>query len=223
MKGFTILIVEDDPMIGDLMQKILQREGYDVVWKTDGQEIMSIIRQIDLVIMDIMLPGEDGYQLTKNIKSLGLNIPIIFLSARNDIDSKLQGLTVGEDYMTKPFDPRELLLRIQKMLTQQYGTFTQIQHLLIDGEHRKVFINTIHDEISLTAIERKIFFYLFDNRDRVLTKDHFFDYLWPLEDRNHNIINVHIKKIRTKMDDPSGYILQNIYGEGYRLNTYIKK
>ncbi|WP_068985529.1 response regulator transcription factor [Lysinibacillus xylanilyticus] len=223
MKGFTILIVEDDPMIGDLMQKILQREGYDVVWKTDGQEIMSIIRQSDLVIMDIMLPGEDGYQLTKNIKSLGLNIPIIFLSARNDIDSKLQGLTVGEDYMTKPFDPRELLIRIQKMLTQQYGTFTQIQHLLIDGEHRKVFINTIHDEISLTAIERKIFFYLFDNRDRVLTKDHFFDYLWPLEDRNHNIINVHIKKIRTKMDDPSGYILQNIYGEGYRLNTYIKK
>ncbi|MGE7916044.1 response regulator transcription factor [Lysinibacillus xylanilyticus] len=223
MKGFTILIVEDDPMIGDLMQKILQREGYVVVWKTDGQEMMSIIHQIDLVIMDIMLPGEDGYQLTKNIKSLGLNIPIIFLSARNDIDSKLQGLTVGEDYMTKPFDPRELLLRIQKMLTQQYGTFTQIQHLLIDGEHRKVFINTIHEEISLTAIERKIFFYLFDNRDRVLTKDHFFDYLWPLEDRNHNIINVHIKKIRTKMDDPSGNILQNIYGEGYRLNTYIKK
>ncbi|MEY9972029.1 two-component system OmpR family response regulator [Lysinibacillus sp. RC46] len=223
MKGFTILIVEDDQMIGDLMQKILQREGYDVVWKTDGREIMNLIHQIDLVIMDIMLPGEDGYQLTKNIKSLGLNIPIIFLSARNDIESKLQGLTVGEEYMTKPFDPRELLLRMQKMLEQQYGTFTQIQHLLIDTEHRKLFKNNIHDEISLTAIERKIFFYLFDNKDRVLTKDHFFDYLWPLEDRNQNIINVHIKKIRTKMNDSSGTILQNIYGEGYRLNTYIKK
>jgi len=223
MKGFTILIVEDDPMIGDLMRKILQREGYDVVWKTDGREMMTIIHQIDLVIMDIMLPGEDGYQLTKNIKSLGLNIPIIFLSARNDMESKLQGLTVGEDYMTKPFDPRELLLRMQKMLEQQYGTFTQIQHLLIDSAHRKLFKNNIHDEIALTAIERKIFFYLYDNKDRVLTKDHFFDYLWPLEDRNQNIINVHIKKIRTKMNDPSGTILQNIYGEGYRLNTYIKK
>ncbi|OXS74807.1 two-component system response regulator [Lysinibacillus sp. KCTC 33748] len=223
MKGFTILIVEDDPMIGDLMQKILQREGYDVVWKTDGREMMNMVHQIDLVIMDIMLPGEDGYQLTKNIKSLGLNIPIIFLSARNDIESKLQGLTVGEDYMTKPFDPRELLLRMQKMLEQQYGTFTQIQHLLIDSEHRKLFKNNIHDEIALTAIERKIFFYLYENKDRVLTKDHFFDYLWPLEDRNQNIINVHIKKIRTKMNDTSGTILQNIYGEGYRLNTYIKK
>lgn len=223
MKGFTILIVEDDQMIGDLMQKILQREGYDVVWKTDGREMMNMIHQIDLVIMDIMLPGEDGYQLTKNIKSLGLNIPIIFLSARTDIESKLQGLTVGEDYMTKPFDPRELLLRMQKMLEQQYGTFTQIQHLFIDSEHRKLFKHNIHDEIALTAIERKIFFYLYENKDRVLTKDHFFDYLWPLEDRNQNIINVHIKKIRTKMNDPSGTILQNIYGEGYRLNTYIKK
>ncbi|MEK5486447.1 response regulator transcription factor [Lysinibacillus sp. FSL M8-0355] len=223
MKGFTILIVEDDQMIGDLLQKILQREGYEVIWKTDGRDIMSLIQQVDLVIMDIMLPGEDGYQLSKNIKRLGLNIPIIFLSARNDIESKLEGLTVGEDYLTKPFDPRELLLRMQKMLSQQYGTLTQIQHLFIDGERRKVFNQTLHDEIALTATERKMFFYLFDNRDRVLTKDHFFDYLWPLDERNHNILNVHIKKIRAKLHDPAGSIVQNIYGEGYRLNTYIKK
>jgi len=223
MKGFTILIVEDDQMIGHLLQKIIQREGYDVVWKTNGKDIKSIIHQIDLVIMDIMLPGEDGYQLTTFIKGLGLPIPIIFLSARNDIESKLEGLTVGEDYMTKPFEPRELLLRMQKMLKQHYGSLIQIQHLLISTEQRKVFKHNIHEEIVLTAIERKIFFYLFDNRDKVLSKDHFFDYLWPLEDRNHNIINVHIKKIRTKMDDPTGTILQNIYGEGYRLNTYIRQ
>ena len=223
MKGFTILIVEDDQMIGHLLQKIIQREGYDVVWKTNGKDIKSIIHQIDLVIMDIMLPGEDGYQLTTFIKGLGLPIPIIFLSARNDIESKLEGLTVGEDYMTKPFEPRELLLRMQKMLKQHYGPLTQIQHLLINTEQRKVFKHNVQEEIVLTAIERKIFFYLFDNRDRVLTKDHFFDYLWPLEDRNHNIINVHIKKIRTKMNDPAGTILQNIYGEGYRLNTYIRQ
>jgi len=223
MKGFTILIVEDDQMIGHLLQKIIQREGYEVVWKTSGKDIVHIIHQIDLVIMDIMLPGEDGYQLTTFIKGLGLPIPIIFLSARNDIESKLEGLTVGEDYMTKPFEPRELLLRMQKMLKQHYGSLIQIQHLLISTEQRKVFKHNIHEEIVLTAIERKIFFYLFDNRDRVLSKDHFFDYLWPLEDRNHNIINVHIKKIRTKMDDPTGTILQNIYGEGYRLNTYIRQ
>ncbi|WP_437132085.1 response regulator transcription factor [Bacillus atrophaeus] len=223
MKGYHILIVEDDVTIGDLLQKILQREGYHVIWKTDGTEVPAVIHQADLVIMDVMLPGEDGYQITKKIKDLGLNIPIIFLSARNDMDSKLQGLIIGEDYMIKPFDPRELLLRMKKMLDHQYGTFTQIKHLSIDAEHKKVFNTSLHHEVVFTAIERKIFFYLYENRDRILTKEHFFEYLWQLEDRNPNIVNVHIKKIRTKIDDQTGEMIENIYGEGYRLNTFVKK
>lgn len=223
MKRYNILIVEDDWMIGDLLKKILQREEYNVCWIKEGKDIIDIINEIDLVIMDVMLPGDDGYQITKKLKSLGLNIPVIFLSARNDMDSKLQGLKIGEDYMTKPFDPRELLLRMEKLLEKQYGTFTQIKHLYIDAEHKKVFNNDLHNEVVFTAIERKIFFYLYENRDRILTKEHFFEYLWQLEDRNQNIMNVHIKKVRTKINDNSGEIIQNIYGEGYRLNTYIKK
>ncbi|MFE4810749.1 response regulator transcription factor [Peribacillus simplex] len=223
MKRYNILIVEDDLMIGDLLKKILQREEYNVRWVKEGKDITDIIHVMDLVIMDVMLPGDDGYQITKKVKSLGLNIPVIFLSARNDMESKLQGLTIGEDYMTKPFDPRELLLRMQKLLDHQYGTFTQIQHIYIDAEHKKVFNNDLHNEVIFTAIERKIFFYLYENRDRILTKEHFFEYLWQLEDRNQNIINVHIKKVRTKINDNTGEIIQNIYGEGYRLNTYIKK
>ncbi|MGG0791829.1 response regulator transcription factor [Peribacillus simplex] len=223
MKRYNILIVEDDLMIGDLLKKILQREKYNVRWVKEGKDIIDIIHEMDLVIMDVMLPGDDGYQITKKVKSLGLNIPVIFLSARNDMESKLQGLTIGEDYMTKPFDPRELLLRMQKLLDYQYGTFTQIKHIYIDAEHKKVFNNDLHNEVVFTAIERKIFFYLYENRDRILTKEHFFEYLWQLEDRNQNIINVHIKKVRTKINDNTGEIIQNIYGEGYRLNTYIKK
>ena len=223
MKQYNILIVEDDWMIGDLLKKILQREAYNVRWMKEGKDIIDIINEIDLVIMDVMLPGDDGYQITKKVKSLGLNIPVIFLSARNDMDSKLKGLTMGEDYMTKPFDPRELLLRMQKLLDHQYGTFTKIKHLYIDAEHKKVFNNDLHNEVVFTAIERKIFFYLYENRDRILTKEHFFEYLWQLEDRNQNIMNVHIKKVRTKINDNTGEIIQNIYGEGYRLNTYIKK
>ncbi|WHY99536.1 response regulator transcription factor [Peribacillus simplex] len=223
MKRYNILIVEDDLMIGDLLKKILQREDYNVRWMKEGKDILDIIHEMDLVIMDVMLPGDDGYQITKKVKSLGLNIPVIFLSARNDMESKLQGLTIGEDYMTKPFDPRELLLRMQKLLDNQYGTFTQIKHIYIDAEHKKVFNNDLHNEVVFTPIERKIFFYLYENRDRILTKEHFFEYLWQLEDRNQNIINVHIKKVRTKINDNNGEIIQNIYGEGYRLNTYIKK
>lgn len=223
MNGYNILIIEDDLIIGDLLKKILLREQYNVCWKTEGKDILDIIDKIDLVIMDVMLPGEDGFQISKKIKNLGLNIPIIFLSARNDIDSKLQGLKIGEDYMIKPFDPRELLLRVQKKLDDQYGQFMQIKHLYIDAEYTKVFNRNLHNEVVFTAIERKIFFYLYENRDRILTKDQFFDYLWQLEDRNPNILNVHIKKVRTKINDKQGEIIQNIYGEGYRLNTYMKK
>ncbi|WIL34364.1 two-component system response regulator YbdJ [Bacillus stercoris] len=223
MKGYHILIVEDDVMIGDLLQKILQREGYRVIWKTDGADVLSVIQKVDLVIMDVMLPGEDGYQMSAKIKKLGLRIPVIFLSAHNDMDSKLQGLKIGEDYMVKPFDPRELLLRMQNMLEHHYGTFTQIKHLYIDAETKKVFNESLHDEVLFTAIERKIFFYLYENRDSTLTKDHFFEYLWQLEDRNPNIVNVHIKKIRAKINDQAGEIIENIYGEGYRLNTVVKK
>lgn len=223
MKGYNILLVEDDLMIGDLLKKILQREEYTVCWETNGKEVLDIICKMDLVIMDIMLPGEDGYQLSKKIKDLGLNIPVIFLSARTDMDSKLEGLTIGEDYMIKPFDPRELVLRIKKMLEMQYGTFTQIRHLSIDTEHHKVFNRSLHNEVAFTSIERKLFFYLFENRNRILTKEHFYEYLWQLEDRSQHIVNVHIKKLRAKIDDPTGEIIQNIYGEGYRLNTHIKK
>ncbi|OBA03756.1 two-component system response regulator [Bacillus subtilis] len=223
MKGYHILIVEDDVMIGGLLQKILQREGYHVMWKTDGADVLSVIQKVDLVIMDVMLPGEDGYQMSAKIKKLGLRIPVIFLSARNDMDSKLQGLKIGEDYMVKPFDPRELLLRMRNMLEHHYGTFTQIKHLYIDAETKKVFNESLHDEVLFTAIERKIFFYLYENRDSTLTKDHFFEYLWQLEDRNPNIVNVHIKKIRAKINDQAGEIIENIYGEGYRLNTVVKK
>ncbi|WP_314591173.1 response regulator transcription factor [Paenibacillus terrigena] len=222
MRGYNILMVEDDVVIGDIMQKILQREGYNVWWKKDGSDVLHVICEMDMVIMDVMLPGEDGYQLSKKIKHLGLNIPIIFLSARSDMDSKLQGLTIGEDYMVKPFDPRELLLRMKKMLEKHYGMFTQIQHVYIDAERRRVFLTSMQHEVDLTAIERKIFFYLYENRDRILTKEHFMAYLWQLEDRNPNIVNVHIKKIRAKINDHAGELIQNIYGEGYRLNTYRK-
>lgn len=185
--------------------------------------MLSVIQKVDLVIMDVMLPGEDGYQMSAKIKELGLGIPVIFLSARNDMDSKHQGLQIGEDYMVKPFDPRELLLRMRNMLEHHYGTFTQIKHLYIDAVTKEVFNESLHDEVLFTAIERKIFFYLYENRDSILTKEHFFEYLWQLEDRNPNIVNVHIKKIRAKINDQAGEMIENIYGEGYRLNTVVKK
>ena len=168
------------------------------MWKTDGADVLSVIQKADLVIMDVMLPGADGYQMSAKIKELGLGIPVIFLSTRNDMDSKLQGLQIGEDYMVKPFDPRELLLRMRNMLEHHYGTFTQIKHLYIDAVTKKVFNESLHDEVLFTAIERKIFFYLYENRDSILTKEHFFEYLWQLEDRSRILSMCILKKSELK-------------------------
>ncbi|MFC3749782.1 response regulator transcription factor [Paenibacillus sp. GCM10012306] len=222
MKEYNLLIIEDDHIIGSLLEKILQREGYKVHWKTDGKDMLEIIKHIDLVIMDVMLPDGDGYLLTRMLKNQGLPIPVIFLSARGDMDSKLQGLEIGDEYMVKPFDPRELLLRIRKMLDCTYGTFVQILHLHIDVERKRVFNGSLHQEVLFTATERKLFFYLYENRGRILSKEHFLEYAWQLEDRNPNLIPVHIKKVRAKIQDELGEIIETIYGEGYRLNTYFK-
>ncbi|WP_071460713.1 response regulator transcription factor [Bacillus massilinigeriensis] len=223
MKGYTILIVEDDLMIGELLKKILEREGYSVHWCKDGRDVHRFVMEVDIIIMDIMLPGDDGLKIASEINKTGLNVPIIFLSARSDIDSRLDGLTIGEDYLVKPFDPRELLLRLQKLLNNRYGNLISIKHLHINRDTKRIFIDSFNNEVALTPIERKMFFYLYDNHDQILTKEHFFQYLWQFEDRNPNILNVHMKKIRTKIDDIRGDIIENIYGEGYRMNTYIKK
>lgn len=220
---FTILLVEDDKMIGSLLENILQKEGYNVIWLENGASLYTVIKQVDIVIMDIMLPGEDGYQISMRINQLGHNIPIIFLTARSDIESKLRGLEIGEDYMVKPFDPRELLIRIKNKLVATYGIHKQIQHLSIDVTHMRVVNHQHHKEVELTAIEKKIFFYLYENANFILSKEQFMEYLWPLEDRNLNLINVYIKKLRSKIDDRDGVIIQNVYGEGYRMNTYMKQ
>lgn len=220
---FTILLVEDDKMIGSLLENILQKECYKVIWLESGASVYTIIKQVDIVIMDIMLPGEDGYQISTRINQLGLNIPVIFLSARSDMDSKLRGLEIGEDYMVKPFDPRELLIRIKNKLVNFYGIHKQIQHLSIDAIHMRVVNNQNNKEVEFTAIEKKIFFYLYDNANFILSKEQFMEYLWQLEDRNPNLINVYIQKIRNKIDDIDGVIIQNVYGEGYRMNTHVKQ
>ncbi|MFP7494480.1 response regulator transcription factor [Terribacillus saccharophilus] len=223
MKGYQIIVVEDDPAIGELMQKILQREGYTVHLLADGSNLLDVLHTGDLVIMDIMLPGKDGFRLGEQIKTMDLHIPVLFVSARNEIESKLRGLTLGEEYITKPFDPRELLIRIQNLLEHRYGSCTQIGNLFIDIDKKKLYNGGFQNEIILTAMERKLFFFMYENRDRILSKEQFLAFAWQLEDRTPNILNVHIKKLRMKMDDQQGRILENVYGEGYRLNTRIKR
>lgn len=113
----------------------------------------------------------------------------------------MQGLSLGEDYLVKPFDPRELLARMKLMINNKYGVFTQIKGVLIDAIAKRVYKKDIHSVIPLTVTERKLFFYLYENKNRILTREQFFVYLWPMQDVKNSVLNVHIKKLREKIGD----------------------
>lgn len=220
MNGFSILLIEDDQYIGSMLQEILEGEGYHVLWLTDGQRALNEVKYCDLIIIDIMLPGENGYEISEKLKENGYSLPIFFLTARSDIDSKLKGLSLGDDYLVKPFDPRELLARIHLILKNKYGLFTQIRDIYIDAVHYKVFKRNIHTEVKLTTTERKLFFYLYENQNRTLTREQINNYLWPLDYAKNSVLNVYIKSIREKLSDKNNELIQTIHGEGYRLNTH---
>lgn len=119
MKGFNVLIIEDDTIILHSIKRLLESKGLNIFINQTGENVLQQLVDMHLIIMDIMLPYDNGLSITQEIRNFS-NIPIIFMSARNDIDTKLQGLNNGEDYITKPFHPLELIARVQNLLDKHY-------------------------------------------------------------------------------------------------------
>ncbi|PTK45167.1 hypothetical protein BUZ43_12360 [Staphylococcus haemolyticus] len=141
----------------------------------------------------------------------------MYLLARVDIDSKVKGLNNGDDYLTKPFNPRELISRINNLLTIHYADKeAQFYEFKVNAKD-KIIKSNDGNQLSLTKTERRLFFYMYENRDLILTKDQIIDYVWQFESASENTLNAYVKKLRTKLLD-SGTIIETIYGIGYRLN-----
>lgn len=216
MEGYKILIVEDDESILNSLKVMLEDLGAVITVNKTGENVIEQAPNQHMILMDIMLPFNDGFSITHDIKNK-IDLPIIFLTARNDIDSKVKGLTSGEDYITKPFHPLELISRINNLLERHYGrTSVKIGHLLVDEKHSKVFKND-GPEIDFTYTEQAMFFYLFKNMNITLTKNQIIEYVWPDGDVFDNILSVYIKKIRNKIDDKNGEIIKTMHGLGYRM------
>ncbi|TDM39795.1 response regulator transcription factor [Macrococcoides goetzii] len=222
MKGINILIVEDDSIIASSIKRLIELKGAKVFVNPTGENVIEQLDDIHLILMDIMLPFDNGIELTKLIRKSDNNIPIIFLSARNDIESKLDGLRNGEDYLTKPFHPLELIARIENIINFTYSkTMDNFYDFQIDIINKMVFDG--HDnEIEFSKTERNLFFYLFQNKNVILEKEKIIDYVWPEGDTYENSLNVYIKKLRDKLNDHDGKIIHTIYGIGYRLNENEK-
>jgi DNA-binding response OmpR family regulator len=224
-----ILLVDDEKDILDLLETTLIKEGFKEIYKSlSGYESIELCKKIDpdIIVLDIMLPDIDGFQVCQSLRKITL-CPILFLSAKNDDIDKLLGLSLGgDDYITKPFSPKEVAYRIKAQLRRKAYSNTIENNIIEFGQ---ISINEGKKEVSkngqilsLTAKEYQLLLYLAKYPDHILSKKTLYEAIWEEPYfGDDNTIMVHIRKIREKIeDDPSSpkYLL-TIKGLGYKLNT----
>ncbi|RDW19802.1 response regulator transcription factor [Oceanobacillus chungangensis] len=221
----TILHIEDDQEIGTWVSGFLTDYGYEVIWLTSGNDVMKYMEKTDLVILDIMLPGLDGYTVAQRLKQKYPNTPILMLTARTSMEDKLQGLKLADDYMTKPYHPDELVARIQ-VLVRRLGVITpetiEVKHLRINQKANRI-VNTISKEdIMLTGKQFHIFMYLLDHLNQILTKRQIYEAVWKdTYIEGDKTLMVHIRHLREKIeiDTSRPQIIETIRGIGYRMKS----
>lgn len=217
-----ILYIEDDIEIGSIVKEDLEQRGYLVRWLTSGEGMEEAFGDTDLVILDVMLPGLDGFTVGRRLKSNHPEIPILMLSARTAVDDKLQGLQFADDYVTKPFHPEELAARIEVLLRrnrQALPEVIQIGHLTVNIMENRILKDN-GEEVLLTAKQHQIFMYLLEHPNRILTKEQLYEAVWGesyLE--GDKTLMVHIRYLREKIEEEpsSPKIIETIRGLGYRV------
>lgn len=198
-----ILIVEDEPAIARLVGNSLQRSGHLVDTVDDGLEAIQRIDvyDYDVMILDIMLPGADGYEICQHIRSLGLNSKIIMLSARDDIDSKIKCLNIGaDDYMTKPFSFAELEARVRALSRREKLVRTknlEAGGLALDIEKRTAAVND--KPLKTSLIEFRLLEYLIRNKSKICTRTMLKENIWGQKERLSNVMNATMSKLRAKI------------------------
>ena len=223
-----ILIIEDEPNIRELILYNLQANGYEGIEAEDGILGITLVHteKPDLILLDIMLPGKNGYDICRELRAEGNNIPIIMLTAKNEEIDKVLGLEFGaDDYISKPFGIRELMARIKAVLRRYENTvrentsttehILQIGDLEINIERHQVTVNG--QSIDLTLKEFELLSYMAENRGHVITRDQLLDKVWGIEYAGETrTVDVHIRYLRKKLGDEDKYI-ETIRGKGYKL------
>ncbi len=218
-----ILVVEDEQDMNLLIQKVLKRSGYSVDGCFDGQEAEDYLAgtEYDVILLDVMLPKRDGYQLVADLRGKGVDTPVLFLTARDSIADRVKGLDLGaDDYLVKPFDFDELLARIRVLSRKRVGhksnQFT-VADLTLDVERRQVY--RAGQEIRLLPKEFSILECLIRGKGNVLSRRQIEDSIWNYDDTpSSNNVDVYISKLRKKIDGDSPVkLLHTIRGVGWVL------
>lgn len=229
MDNYLILVVEDEKNISNVIKAYLEKENYGVITAFDGEEALEKFKNnnIDLIILDLMIPKVSGEEVCSKIRSES-DVPIIMLTAKSDEDSKILGLTIGaDDYVVKPFSPRELISRVKALMRRYHRTQGPLAEELIFKEDLKInidkFLVTKKDnEIDLTTNEFKILLTLASNPAVVFSREQLINQAFGLDYEGFDrTIDTHIKNIRQKIEDnpkKPKYIL-TVYGVGYKFQA----
>lgn len=217
-----LLYIEDDQEIGTWLSNELESKGYQVTWLKSGEGAEAHANQADLAILDVMLPGLDGFSVGKRLKRENSSLPILMLSARTAVEDKLEGLSFADDYVTKPFHPDELAARIEVLLRrfQKHEQMIELQHLRIHPKELHIVNIITNEEVLLTGKQFHLFQCFLRHLNQILTKEQLYEQVWGESYiEGDKTLMVHIRYLREKIElDPSQpTIIETIRGIGYRV------
>ena len=225
----NILVLDDEKEIADLVEVYLKVEGYNILKFYNSKDALDAINRekIDLAILDVMVDDVDGFEICKIIREKNLNFPIIMLTAKIEDKDKITGLSIGaDDYITKPFNPLELLARVKSALRRytKYNDVKEEDFIEIDGlviDEKKHKCTLYEKEVELTPIEFDILLYLAKRRGQVVSSEELFENVWKERyfDSN-NTVMVHIRRIREKLKEntKNPKFIKTVWGVGYKVD-----
>lgn len=217
-----ILYIEDDYDIGSWVKRELESRGFSVNWLRSGEGAEGYARHADLAIVDVMLPGLDGFSVGKRLKRANNELPILMLSARTSMEDKLEGLSFADDYVTKPFHPDELVARVEVLLRrfQKHEQQLRLGHLRVYTKELRIIDTRTEEEIILTGKQYHLFQCFIRHLNQILTKEQLYELVWgEAYIEGDKTLMVHIRYLREKIEiNPSQpAIIETIRGIGYRV------
>lgn len=224
IEEMRILVIEDDVPIADVVRRGLQCAGYSVEWASDGAKglDLAIENRFAAIILDLMLPKVDGFQVCEHLRKAQITTPILMLTARDSVPDRVQGLESGaDDYLVKPFEFPELLARIRALLRRDKvnrGRKVQIGYLVLDVDKRSVTIDG--EEVVLKPREYALVEALVLNEGRVLSRVLIQERIWGNEESFSNVVDVHVKRVREKVERPNlPRLIHTVHGIGYTIKS----
>jgi len=228
-----ILLVEDETDLGNVVRQYLEISGFEVDWVRNGMAAYNQLRngqvKYHIVLIDVSMPEMDGFELAEKILDLGLTLPFLFLTARNERSDRLHGLKLGaDDYISKPFDVDELVLRIRNIIKRNTGPGETNRSLIVRGDVQfykdslKLLIGH-RKEIILTPREAELLNYLFSNENRILKREDILVQLWGANDYFlGRSLDVFISRLRKHLNTSDAISIDNVYGVGFVFNVRPK-